>query len=77
VQSFVALTPNAGSNLGGAPTQVIALDIGFDGPASTGFGIIHSIQSTVNLAAVPEPSVASLLALGTVGLVALRVRRKS
>jgi len=29
------------------------------------------------LAAVPEPSVASLLALGTVGLVALRVRRKS
>jgi len=29
------------------------------------------------LAAIPEPSVASLLALGTVGLVALRVRRKS
>ena len=29
------------------------------------------------LAAVPEPSVASLLALGTVGLVALRARRKS
>ena len=27
--------------------------------------------------AIPEPSVASLLALGTVGLVALRVRRKS
>jgi hypothetical protein len=29
------------------------------------------------LAAIPEPSVASLLAFGTVGLVALRVRRKS
>jgi len=29
------------------------------------------------LAAVPEPSVASLFALGTVGLVALRARRKS
>jgi hypothetical protein len=31
----------------------------------------------INLAAVPEPSVASLFALGTVGLVALRARRKS
>jgi len=31
----------------------------------------------VNLAAVPEPSVAALFALGTVGLVALRARRKS
>ena len=30
-----------------------------------------------NIAAIPEPSVVSLLALGTVGLVALRVRRKS
>jgi hypothetical protein len=30
-----------------------------------------------NIAAIPEPSVASLLALGTVALVALRVRRKS
>ena len=31
----------------------------------------------LTLGAIPEPSVASLLALGTVGLVALRVRRKS
>ena len=31
----------------------------------------------LSVAAVPEPSVASLLALGTVGLVALRARRKS
>ena len=30
-----------------------------------------------DIAVIPEPSVASLLALGTVGLVALRVRRKS
>jgi len=33
--------------------------------------------ASINIAAIPEPSVASLLALGTVGLVALRVRRKS
>jgi hypothetical protein len=32
---------------------------------------------SIDIAAIPEPSVASLLALGTVGLVALRVRRKS
>jgi hypothetical protein len=31
----------------------------------------------LSVAAIPEPSVASLLALGTVGLVALRARRKS
>jgi len=35
------------------------------------------IIGLTNLAAVPEPSVASLFALGTVGLVALRARRKS
>jgi hypothetical protein len=33
--------------------------------------------TVADLTAIPEPSVASLLALGTVGLVALRVRRKS
>jgi len=32
---------------------------------------------TFNIGVIPEPSVPSLLALGTVGLVALRVRRKS
>ena len=77
VQTFVALTPNSGSYVGGGPTEVIALDIGWDGAASTGFGTIHAIQSSFEVAAIPEPSVASLLALGTVGLVALRVRRKS
>jgi len=78
VQSFVALTPNSGSYVGGSPTQVIALDIGWDGSTgSTGFGSIQAIQSSFEVAAIPEPSVASLLALGTVGLVALRVRRKS
>ena len=37
----------------------------------------NQLVTLTNLAAIPEPSVASLLALGTVGLVALRVRRKS
>ena len=35
------------------------------------------IGLTTGVVAIPEPSVASLLALGTVGLVALRGRRKS
>jgi len=35
------------------------------------------VLSVSNLAAVPEPSVASLFGLGTLGLVALRARRKS
>jgi hypothetical protein len=33
--------------------------------------------NVIDLSAVPEPSVVSLLALGTVGLVVLRARRKS
>jgi len=47
---------------------------------SGGFGLFNTGTSTITLASlavVPEPSVASLLALGTVGLVALRARRKS
>jgi len=41
-------------------------------------GVVNSARlASVSLAAVPEPSVASLFALGTVGLVALRARRKS
>ena len=46
--------------------------------AGGGFGGANGYKlAAMNLAAVPEPSVASLLALGTVGLVALRARRKS
>jgi hypothetical protein len=41
--------------------------------AYAGDGVVNS----ANLQAIPEPSSASLLALGVAGLVALRVRRKS
>jgi len=44
---------------------------------SYNYGSGNQTIGLVNLAAVPEPSVASLFALGTVGLVALRARRKS
>lgn len=50
------------------------------GDYSTG-SIVAALGTTgtfnIGTAAIPEPSVASLFALGTVGLVALRVRRKS
>jgi len=74
--AFVALTPDAGSAGGGLATDVSNVVFGWNGGGAINTTIL-GIQSTVNLAAVPEPSVASLFALGTVGLVALRARRKS
>ena len=74
--SFVALIPDAGSAGGGLPTDVASFVFGWNGGGNINTTLV-GIQSTVNLAAVPEPSVASLFALGTVGLVALRARRKS
>ena len=44
---------------------------------SYSFSANNQMVTLGSLAAVPEPSVASLFALGTVGLVALRARRKS
>ena len=38
---------------------------------------LDGVENTANLQAIPEPSSASLLALGVAGLVALRARRKS
>ena len=58
--------------------------VAYFGSLSTGTGafpsdgVLNSANlASINIAAIPELSVASLLALGTVGLVALRVRRKS
>jgi hypothetical protein len=38
---------------------------------------LDGVENSANLQAIPEPSSASLLALGVAGLVALRARRKS
>ena len=72
------------------PTGVLPADFGFDiqedgtvakfGLLSLGTGAFPSdgVPNSANLAVViPEPSSASLLALGMAGLVALRARRKS
>jgi len=68
-----------------APTfNVNATAVNFSFTANTvaqvgsySFGGGNQTIGLANLSAIPEPSVASLFALGTVGLVALRARRKS
>ena len=69
--SFVALQAVAGSSASGSPTDVQSIVFGWDGAGAINT-TVSSIQSTI-----PEPSSASLLALGVAGLVALRARRKS
>ena len=69
--SFVALQAVAGSSSTGSPTDVQSIVFGWDGAGAINT-TLSSIQSTI-----PEPSSASLLAIGVAGLVALRVRRKS
>jgi len=73
--TFVALTPVSGSAGPGELTGNLVFQLAWDGDGAINT-TISSLQVT-SLDAIPEPSVASLLALGTVGLVALRVRRKS
>jgi len=73
--TFVALTATAANGFqGGSLASVQSFAFSWDGG-----GLINTTLSSVqaDIVAIPEPSVASLLALGTVGLVALRVRRKS
>jgi hypothetical protein len=69
--SFVALQAVAGTSSTGSPTDVQSIVFGWDGAGAINT-TLSSIQSTI-----PEPSSASLLALGLAGLVALRARRKS
>jgi len=71
--SFVALQAVAGSSASGSPTDVQTIVFGWDGAGAINT-TLSSIQSS---SAIPEPSSASLLALGVAGLVALRARRKS
>ena len=67
--TFVALQTNFISDIALA-NNVVAIGITFNGDTAinTTFGALQ---------AVPEPSSASLLAIGVAGLVALRIRRRS
>ena len=73
--AFVALNPISGSAGPGALTGDMVFELGWDGDGAINTTLVNLQVTTLD--AIPEPSVASLLALGTVGLVALRVRRKS
>jgi hypothetical protein len=74
--AFVELTAGTVGNLS-VIDNVIGFGFTFNVADIAVNTTINSLQANVDLSAIPEPSVASLLALGTVGLVALRVRRKS
>ena len=63
------------ANVGSTATLIAYSQTGAYGP--TGVSANLATSSTFNLGVIPEPSSASLLALGLAGLVALRVRRKS
>jgi PEP-CTERM motif len=66
----VALAPTSASGFnGGLITDVAYAAFSWDGPGA--------INTTLYSVTIPEPSSASLLALGMAGLVALRARRKS
>ena len=63
------------ANVGSTATLVAYSQTGDYGPTDVTANLATS--STFNLGVIPEPSSASLLALGMAGLVALRARRKS
>lgn len=69
--SFVALAAVGGTAGSGLITDITSFAFSWDGAGSIDT-TLSSIQSTI-----PEPSSASLLALGVAGFVALRARRKS
>ena len=69
--TFVALAPTSASGFnGGSIADVASFAFSWDGS-----GAINTTLYSVS--GIPEPSSASLLALGMAGLVALRARRKS
>ena len=74
---YALLTDSTWKMLTASATDLTTTTLGFTaGTAiSGGFGSYNSATSTITL--IPEPSSASLLALGVAGLVALRARRKS
>jgi hypothetical protein len=76
---YALLTDSTWKMLTASATDLTITTLGFTaGTAiSGGFGSYNTATSAITLNAIPEPSSASLLALGVAGLVALRVRRKS
>ena len=69
--TFVALAPTSASGFNGGSI----VDVAFFAFSWDGSGAINTTLYSV--ATIPEPSSASLLALGMAGVVALRARRKS
>jgi len=71
--TFVALAPTSASGFNGG----LVSDVAYFAFSWDGAGAINTTLTSVQAIVIPEPSSASLLALGMAGLVALRARRKS
>jgi hypothetical protein len=71
--TFVALAPTSASGFNGG----LVSDVAYFAFSWDGAGAINTTLTSVQATVIPEPSSASLLALGMAGLVALRARRKS
>ena len=71
--TFVALAPTPASGFNGG----LVSDVAYFAFSWDGAGAINTTLTSVQATVIPEPSSASLLALGMAGLVALRARRKS
>ena len=76
---YALLTDSSWKMIPTTATGLATTTVGFTGNTaiSGGFGLYSSAAPVITLNAIPEPSSASLLALGVAGLVALRARRKS
>jgi hypothetical protein len=76
---YALLTDSTWKMISASALDLSTTTIGFTANTAIfgGFGSYNSVTSAITLNAIPEPSSASLLALGVAGLVALRIRRKS
>ena len=76
---YALLTDSTWKMISASSLDLSTTTIGFTANTAIfgGFGSYNSATSAITLNAIPEPSSASLLALGVAGLVALRARRKS
>ena len=74
---YALLTDSTWKMITASATDLTTTTLGFTAGTAISGGFGSYAASAITLQAIPEPSSASLLALGVAGLVALRVRRKS
>jgi hypothetical protein len=74
---YALVTDSSWKMIATSATDLTTTTLGFTANTAISGGFGSYAASAITLNAIPEPSSASLLALGVAGLVALRARRKS